>query len=214
MNRFFPNYDTYKITSPYGMRTLKGVTRLHKGIDLVAKTKSGGSATDFVTAHTGGSVCGVGYDSSAGNYLKLQTAPGTVMVYYHLKDKPTFQKGDTVATGERIGYMGATGNVTGAHLHFGIQVDGEWVDPAPYLDTDFDKTRADSTKFDPPALRRGDKGEVVRAMQALLILRGFDCGSWGTDGSFGPATQAALEGFCGEKTCTGAVWNKLLGVTA
>lgn len=206
MNRFFPNYDTYKITSRFGMRTLQGVTKLHKGIDLVAKTASGGSAVDYVTAHTGGTVIGSGYDASAGNYIKIQTAPGVTMVYYHLANRAV-ETGKTVKQGDILGYMGATGNVTGAHLHFGIQVNGEWIDPEAYLDRDFDMPAL-------PALRRGDKSEAVRAMQALLILRGFSCGEWGTDGSFGPATAAALEGFCGESVCGEAVWKRLLGVAA
>ncbi len=69
-----------------------------------------------------------------------------------------------------------------------------------------------------PVLRKGDKGEQVRAMQSLLITRGFPCGKQGTDGSFGGNTQSALSlcqskgkldktGVCDEKT-----WRYLLGV--
>lgn len=69
-----------------------------------------------------------------------------------------------------------------------------------------------------PIIRKGDKGETVRAMQQLLILRGYDCGKYGADGDFGSGTQTALEEFqsangltadceCGPKT-----WGKLLGV--
>ncbi len=216
MNRFFPSYDTYKITSPFGMRTLGGVTKLHKGIDLVAKTTSGGSAVDYVTAHTGGTVTGSGYDGSAGNYIKLQTAPGVTMVYYHLASRAV-KKGDKVGQGSVLGYMGATGNVTGAHLHFGIQADGEWIDPEPYLDRDFGKKTENPTKCDLPVLSRGSKGEAVRAMQALLILRGFSCGTHGTDGSFGPATAAALEkfqrarGLTVDKQCGEQCWRSLIG---
>lgn len=55
-NRFFPNYPRYRITSRFGMRThpVKKVKKMHKGIDLVAKTKNGGSAVDAITAHTDG----------------------------------------------------------------------------------------------------------------------------------------------------------------
>ncbi len=58
------------------------------------------------------------------------------MVYYHLANRDV-KKGAKVRQGDVLGYMGATGNVTGAHLHFGIQSGGEWVDPEPYLDRDF-----------------------------------------------------------------------------
>lgn len=196
MNRFFPNYDTHKITSRFGMRTLKGVTKMHKGIDLVAKAGSGG-VTDYITAHTGGTVTACGYDSSAGNLIKIQTAPGVVMVYYHLKNKPSFKVGDTVKTGQVIGYMGATGNVTGAHLHFGIQVNGEWVDPEPYLDCDYEPGQkpVQMVSVEVPVLRRGMKMDTVKALQTLLIGYGYSVGSSGVDGSFGPATENAVEAF-------------------
>ena len=60
-----------------------------------------------------------------------------------------------------------------------------------------------------PELRRGDKNEAVRAMQALLTLRGFPCD---TDGSFGPATQTQLRTFRGGDICDDAAWAALLGV--
>ena len=67
-------------------------------------------------------------------------------------------------------------------------------------------------------LRKGAKGDNVKALQILLIGRGYSCGSYGADGSFGSATDNALrafqkengltvDGICGPKT-----WNKLLGV--
>ncbi len=69
-----------------------------------------------------------------------------------------------------------------------------------------------------PVLKKGDKGEVVRTMQWLLIRNGYDMEGYGADGSFGGATKRALEKFqadnglevdasCGRKT-----WTKLLGV--
>lgn len=217
-NRFFPNYDTYKITSRYGMRTLKGMTKMHNGIDLVAKAGNG-SITDYVTAHTGGTVVSCGYDKSAGNLIKIQTTPGVIMVYYHLKHKPDFKKGDRVETGQIIGYMGSTGNVTGAHLHFGIQVDGEWIDPEPYLDKNYiNATTRKTVNVSVPVLDKGDKTESVRAMQSMLIANGYDCGEKGADGSFGGATLAALRKYQKENglqidgICGPATWSSLLGV--
>jgi len=69
-----------------------------------------------------------------------------------------------------------------------------------------------------PVLRSGSKGNTVRAMQALLTGYGVSVGTSGLDGSFGPATCAALkqyqtangldpDGVCGPKT-----WAKLLGI--
>lgn len=68
-------------------------------------------------------------------------------------------------------------------------------------------------------LRKGSKGDAVKALQRLLIANGYDCGDTGADGSFGGNTQAALiryqtdhdlepDGVAGKKTM-----GKLLGVT-
>lgn len=67
-----------------------------------------------------------------------------------------------------------------------------------------------------PVLRQGSKGDAVRAMQALLIYRGFRCGIWGTDGDFGGDTQNALLSFqerqgIREDGCGTETWGKLLG---
>ncbi len=46
-----------------------------------------------------------------------------------------------------------------------------------------------------PTLRRGSKGEYVRQLQEMLVVRGYDVGSAGIDGDFGKATQAAVTRF-------------------
>lgn len=218
-NRFFPNYGELLITSPFGMRTLRGVTKMHNGIDLVAKHPNGYGAVDAIMAHTGGKVTASGYDASAGYLLKLQTAPNVAMVYYHLRERSKFNVGDTVKTGQVIGHMGATGNVTGAHLHFGIQADGRWVDPAPYLDKDYDaKEKPRPTDSCLPVLKRGSKSTTVQMLQVLL--NHHMNGDLELDGSFGPATENAVEAFqkdmdldpdghVGPQT-----WAALLGVSA
>ena len=69
-----------------------------------------------------------------------------------------------------------------------------------------------------PVLKKGAKGDTVKAMQLLLIGYGFPMEGYGPDGSFGGATQRALmayqaangleaDGSCGRKT-----WEKLLGL--
>lgn len=72
--------------------------------------------------------------------------------------------------------------------------------------------KAPAAAMELPVLRRGDKNEAVRAMQALLTLRGFPCD---TDGSFGPATQSQMKAFRGgSDICDVAAWAALLGVGA
>ena len=218
--RFFPNYNGNKITSRFGMRTLNGATKIHNGIDLVAATKSGGSATDHITAHTGGTVAAVGHNNSAGYYINIQVDPNTVMVYYHLKAMPKQKKGATVKTGEIIGYMGSTGNSTGAHLHFGIKSFGQWIDPEPFLDKDYTITVSEkkTLSIGMRTLRQGAKGEDVRALQILLTGRGCRGNMHEPDGIFGPNTLGAVklyqeknkldpDGVVGKLT-----WSALLGL--
>lgn len=69
-----------------------------------------------------------------------------------------------------------------------------------------------------PELRRGDKGEVVRAAQILLNGRKCSVGAYGADGDFGPATEAAVlayqrrTGLDDDRIIGPATWAALLGV--
>ena len=69
-----------------------------------------------------------------------------------------------------------------------------------------------------PILKKGDKSEVVRTMQWLLIRNGYDMEGYGADASFGGATRRAVERFQVENglavtsQCDAATWRKLLGV--
>ncbi len=212
--RFFPNYDNYIITSPFGPRKLWGQTGTHNGIDLVATKDGKTGRTDQITAHTGGTVEKVGYDDNSGNFVRIQVDKQTLMVYCHLRDKPTVKKGDTVAAGQPIGYMGKTGRVTGAHLHFGIRQDGRWIDPEPYLDTDYIQP-GKTYDLKLPQLERGSRGDSVKALQILLAGLGHSPGT--ADGIFGGRTLAGVKGFQKDRglACDGIVgpktWEALLG---
>lgn len=192
--KFFPNYDDLRVTSPFGMRRLRGEEKMHNGIDLVAKDAAGRSALDHITAHTGGTVASVGYNDSCGNYITLQCGDAR-MVYYHLKDKPAFKKGDAVAAGQILGYMGATGNVTGAHLHFGIRVDGKWIDPEPYLHKSYGEVEEKCENIPLRTVTSGAKGEDVKAAQILLSGRDCKGNMHQPDGIFGPNTLGATRLF-------------------
>ena len=212
--RFFPNYDRLKVTSPFGMRTLNGTTRMHNGIDLVAMDAQGRSHTDLITAHTGGTVSAVGYDDSRGNYIQIRCGDGE-MVYYHLKETSPHKTGDPIAQGQILGYMGATGNSTGAHLHFGIRQKGQWIDPTPYLDKNYTPVEEKINHIPLKTLRSGAVSRSVEALQTLLTAQGFPLER---DGIFGPNTCAAVtayqaredlapDGIVGVQT-----WSALLGV--
>ena len=217
--RFFPNYNGNKITSRFGMRTLNGTTRMHQGIDLVAKTDKGGSATDHIMAHTGGTVSAVGYSSSAGYYVNIQVSSSTLMVYYHLKEQSPLKKGATVKKGDILGYMGSSGNSTGAHLHWGIKRNGSWIDPEPYLEKDYTETEeAKTVTIALSVLRKGATGAQVESLQRLLHSLGYDLGDKPLDGIFGSKTEEAVKAYQKAKGLEAdgivgkATWSRLLGV--
>ncbi len=85
-------------------------------------------------------------------------------------------------------------------------------EPAPPVVT------AERFSVELPILRRGDQGEVVRALQHLLIANGYNCGTKGADGKFGINTEEAVKTFQkkGSLLVTGvadaATWANLLGV--
>lgn len=77
---------------------------------------------------------------------------------------------------------------------------------------------AENCGFSLPTLKKGSKGESVRALQILLIGNGCSCGSYGADGDYGAATEAAVIKYQGKKglpvsgICDTATWAQLLGV--
>lgn len=85
----------------------------------------------------------------------------------------------------------------------------------PYVTYETAKT----VDLDLPVLKKGAKGAAVKAMQILLLGYGADMGSYGADGSFGGATQRALQAWQGanglepDGSCGRATWNKLLGLS-
>ena len=81
--RFFPRYNRNLVISRFGMRVhpITKIKTMHNGIDINATADGKTGQTDYITAHTGGIVEAVGYDLSAGNYIKIRTDSRTVMVY-------------------------------------------------------------------------------------------------------------------------------------
>ena len=116
------------ITSPFGSRTspTAGASSYHQGVDL--DTGTGWT----VVAAKAGRVVIAGYGSAAGNYVKIDHGDGVSSVYMHLNSY-CVSSGQMVSAGQKIGETGATGVATGDHLHFGIAVNGVYVNPCNYV---------------------------------------------------------------------------------
>jgi len=122
------------MTCDFGPRTYtyngKKVSDNHKGVDLIGK----GHATDYVIAFADGTVTIAKFSSSAGYYVQINHGNGVYTRYMHMKaNSLTVKVGQKVSKGQVLGYMGSTGQSTGAHLHFDVCVNGAYVDPKPYL---------------------------------------------------------------------------------
>ena len=73
-----------------------------------------------------------GYSPSAGNWIVINHGDGFVTKYMHLSSI-NVNEGDEVRKGQKIGGVGSTGNSTGPHLHFQVELNGTPVNPENYL---------------------------------------------------------------------------------
>ncbi|MGZ9868110.1 phage tail tape measure protein [Priestia endophytica] len=113
-----------KITSTYGMRTLKGETKMHHGIDIAGKAGTPlDSNVSGKVVYSGWGAKGSGY-GDYGNVVAISDAQGNVHLYAHL-DGTKVKTGDYVSAGQRIGSIGNTGRSYGAHLHYEIRKNGQ-----------------------------------------------------------------------------------------
>ena len=111
------------ITSRFGNRnpTTETVPKYHTGIDIAADTGT------VIVAATEGTVSVVSSEGDYGNHVKILN--GNIMTLYAHCNKIYVNEGDTITQGQNIAEVGATGNVTGPHLHFEIRVEDRIVDP-------------------------------------------------------------------------------------
>lgn len=119
----------YTISSPFGNRKspTAGASSNHKGVDMACP-----SGTP-IYATRAGTVTVASYQAGgAGYYVSINHGDGFASIYMHMT-RYVVSKGQSVAQGELIGYVGSTGIATGPHLHFGVSYGGTYVNPMAYL---------------------------------------------------------------------------------
>lgn len=117
-----------RVTSPFGQRRVfnQELQSRHTGLDLA------GRRGDPVRASARGEVALTGRFYFAGGAVYLDHGLGVYTAYFHLSDIAV-ETGETVDRGELLGRVGATGRVTGPHLHWGLYVAGHSLDAGSLL---------------------------------------------------------------------------------
>lgn len=117
-----------RITSGYGYRDAPtaGATSRHDGIDF------GGATGTPIYASESGTVVTASYNSARGNYVVINHGNGIQTWYQHCS-AVYVSVGQKVSRGQSIAAIGATGIVTGPHLHFEVHVNGSPVNPMNYF---------------------------------------------------------------------------------
>ncbi len=122
-----PITGAFRITAVYGQQG-KYWKSGHKGIDFAADNRRIYSTCE-------GTVRQIAYDDDGwGQYVSIEDEQGLRHIFCHMvKGSVTVKVGDRVNPLSVIGTMGATGNVTGIHLHYQLQRGNTVLDPTTYL---------------------------------------------------------------------------------
>ena len=150
----------------------QGFSSSHGGNDIIKYP----GQTDSIIAHSDGTVVfcqtgqgnnkGSGGDLSYGNCVKLKHSNGYYTLYAHMASVDV-RMGQAVKRGQRIGYMGDTGNSYGAHLHFEVRTPGDSrIDPAPYINANLPGTSS------APASSSYGTGEYIVTAELLHVRKG------------------------------------------
>jgi murein DD-endopeptidase MepM/ murein hydrolase activator NlpD len=116
------------IVSGFGYRThpIFGTTTFHAGVDI------DGACGQPIWAAEDGEVLSAGSNGGYGLATVIDHGAGLSTLYGH-QSSIGVSAGQTVRRGQQIGLVGTTGLSTGCHLHFEVRINGEPVDPVPYL---------------------------------------------------------------------------------
>ncbi len=120
-----------RISSPFGIRRYYGRSSgggFHNGIDFEGKTGMP------IYAAADGTINHQGWYFNYGRTVKISHADNFESLYAHMsRFADGMGPGSRVKKGDLIGYVGSTGRSTGPHLHFSVIVNGQFVDPHPYI---------------------------------------------------------------------------------
>ena len=122
-NWAWPTNSGYMITSYYEWRIspISGAREFHTGLDI-----AGTGYRSPIYAANNGTVIEAGWNNGGwGNLVIIDHNNGYYTMYAH-QDEVIAKVGDTVAKGQQIGYMGATGWATGVHCHYEVWHGGKW----------------------------------------------------------------------------------------
>ena len=114
--------NNIKVNSSFGYRTdpINSSSAFHSGVDLAA------NIGDEIYAVNSGKVITASYNEGYGYYIEIESDITTL--YAHCNEL-FVEEGDYVSAGELIASAGATGRVTGPHLHLECRYNGELIDP-------------------------------------------------------------------------------------
>ncbi|MDR1488460.1 MAG: M23 family metallopeptidase [Holosporales bacterium] len=123
-----PVVGRMKITSGYGVRLhpVYGMSKRHTGIDIKA------SVGTPIYAAANGRVAKASYFSGYGKYVRLAHGNGVDTAYGHLS-RICVRSGQHVTQGQVIGYSGNTGITTGAHVHYEVLKNGNFINPLSFI---------------------------------------------------------------------------------
>ena len=115
------------ISSPYGVQSVyNGTVRgFHRGTDFAAPTGTPVRAANHGIVRLADAL------PLSGNAVFVDHGLGVLTGYFHMS-KLEVRPGERVRKGDLLGLVGSTGVATGAHLHWGMRVNGIYVDPIPW----------------------------------------------------------------------------------
>lgn len=168
----YPFHGRFRITGCYlqdwGTWTPKNP---HKGLDLVAL----GDKTIYSPLDGAVEFAGNGGDDF-GIYVRIRAADGKKHYLCHMA-QTAVSAGNKVKTGDRLGVMGSTGNVTGPHTHYEIRIPKIFgyslASPAAYLGLPNKQGEYGAASIQPPAIVHIDTPKANQTVKADIVIHGW-----------------------------------------